>query len=498
MGVVHDPASYPPQALEALGSLFSECSARGIRVCHWKSNSHLTAALRGETDLDLLVHRDDRPAFLELLDERGVMMVRAAPGKDYPDVENHLGMDSPTGRLFHLHVHYALILGQQHVKDYVVPLEGRFLEWTRDVHGVPTPAAALELIVLRARALLKYRLRDGVKDMLKIRNPGVPRHIVEELTWLEASTTAEEMADARRLTRDVLPWVVLDQVQDASTERRGLRMLRLRGRLRACLRRYRRTNRSSATIRYAAALTRKRFGPRRRMTLQKEGRSIAVIGADGAGKSSLVKALDEWLGWRLTVRTYYMGTAEPSPRTAASKWVAKKSGAAARRLRHGRSGRPPGPVTFLAEGFAAARRLSEATDRLRRSNRAQRQRAAGAIVLFDRFPLPGVVIGDRTMDGPRIRTESMLPARLLEAMARREEVRLARVSLPDLVIAVNVDPAVSLERSPDHEPAAIAAKAAAVASMEEIGTEVVTVDGNRTFDEVLGDVRHIVWGHLCS
>jgi hypothetical protein len=52
--------------------------------------------------------------------------------------------------------------------------------------------------------------------------------------------------------------------------------------------------------------------PKRRKTPVGGGLSIAFIGSDGSGKSTVVREVAAWLSWRLDVRTAYMGTSQPS------------------------------------------------------------------------------------------------------------------------------------------------------------------------------------------
>ncbi|GAA5421541.1 hypothetical protein [Tetragenococcus halophilus] len=46
--------------LAILKDLFNELNAQNIRYIHWKSNEHLQAAINGDTDLDIMVHVEDK------------------------------------------------------------------------------------------------------------------------------------------------------------------------------------------------------------------------------------------------------------------------------------------------------------------------------------------------------------------------------------------------------------------------------------------------------
>src|SRR5687767_9048007 len=95
--------------MKAPSELFRSLNERGIRYCLWKSNIRQEEGMRGETDLDFLVDREHIAAFRQTLQEHDIKPFHPAPGRNYPAMENHLGFDKATGRLFHLHVHYQLV-----------------------------------------------------------------------------------------------------------------------------------------------------------------------------------------------------------------------------------------------------------------------------------------------------------------------------------------------------------------------------------------------------
>ena len=65
--------------LKKIKQIFSRFDDNAIRYCHWKSNEHLTAAMEGKTDLDLLVKEEDKEKFKKLLTGTRYGVTQAAP-----------------------------------------------------------------------------------------------------------------------------------------------------------------------------------------------------------------------------------------------------------------------------------------------------------------------------------------------------------------------------------------------------------------------------------
>lgn len=490
--------------LGALEDLFSTLEREEVRFCHWKSNAHLAAAVQGATDLDLLVDRRDAGHFRRAIDEHDFKPLVAAPGKHYPAVENYLGFDPLTGRLIHLHVHYQLVLGQQFVKDYRLPIEDRILESVRDHHGVPVPAAEVELTILAMRVALKYRLRDAVKDAVGYGSPGVPNRIRDELHWLAGQTSQESVVNFAASVEEI-PRVVGDILEVVlEGHRAGLRLLRLRQQLREDLRPFRRISRARSTWQYLSAIARKRsrslgVGEKHRMTLRNGGITIGFVGADGAGKSTIIAAVNDWLSWRLDVSVAYMGTSHPTGATRVLKefsGVARSADRRVGRLQEG-GGAAGAAVHRLALSVMGLRRLAEARSKLARRTWAADATARGAIVLFDRFPLPDVTVLGRPMDGPRLQQEiGQVRSSLLRRMVDREAAVYHRLGNPERLIALKVSPDVSLVRKPDHDPIAIDAKSRAVDGLTGPPGSFAEIDADRPLEDVLAEVKATVWDWL--
>ncbi len=486
---------------------------QGVRYCHWKSNLRLAVSLDGRTDLDLLVDRRDARRFRALLLEHDVKPVLAPPGKRYPGLEDYLGFDAESGRMFHLHVHYQLVLGEQFVKNYRLPLEERFLASARPRDGVMVPAPELELIVLALRAMLKYRDRDVVKDVLKIRSPGIPEPILEEVRHLLAQTTAEQVESALAAVDGVVPSEVVQEALRLLTEspRAGYRLFYLRRRTRQALRPFQRTSRLRASLTYLHELWNRRNAflrlmPARGMTSAQGGLSFALVGADGAGKSTLSALLAEWLGWKLDVHAHYLGSKQPSRRSRALYIVFRM---ARRSQRHagqwfGEKSLPAKALASLRDGLLGVYHISIGWDRMARYKAGVRQALSGSVVLYDRFPLESIRsdAGFRLLDGPQISSNGNGRGFVMPRLAAAEERLYRRMRPPDILFVLDVNPEVALQRKPDHERSAVEAKSRAIGELAAMDSDapsefrLVHVDAGQPLDAVLRRLKAQLWKAL--
>jgi thymidylate kinase len=506
--------TYPPGTIPALAALLDDLEEARIRYCSWKSNQHLAEGLAGLTDLDLLVDRRDAAGFRAIVARQGLKPVLPPLHGAFPAMEHLLGFDATTGRLFHLHVHYQLVLGERYVKNYRLPIEDGFLDGTGRLHGVPVSRPELELSLLAPRTLLKYRARDVVKDVLGIRSPGIPEQTIAEFRWLLERTTVEEVRAALRAIGDPVPPEIVCGLMEIVTRapRSGYALLRLRTHLRHRMKAYRRRGRVRASAKYLGTVWRRRERFRRRpietgMRPVGGGLTLAVVGADGSGKSTVTAALAEWLSWKLEVRSLYMGSKEPS-RASRSLYLAFRALRRGHRTVAGRLG--PGsvvtrPIAWTRDVALALHHLSIGRDRVRRRRRGEREARAGHVVIFDRFPLEslGSDREHRLLDGPQVGSALNGSRSGVVRWLSRAEVRMYRgFGLPDQLIVLDVRPEVAVRRKPDHVPDLLAAKAraavhlAALAETSSGPARASRIDANRPLDAVLLEVKATVWDVL--
>ncbi|MGE5073593.1 MAG: hypothetical protein ACM3MF_09205 [Anaerolineae bacterium] len=490
--------------LEAALDLFHAMNRAGIRYCLWKSNIRLTEGLRGQTDLDLLVDPEYAARFGEILRQYDVKPICAAPGRDFPTVENYLGFDEKTGKLFHLHVHYQLVLGEQLVKNHRLPLEGVFLDSAELLAGVKLPPPDLELIVLSLRILMKYRDRDVIKDLIQYPTAGISKPFMSEIAWLLSQTSMERVAARSAQLSYVLPAsLITDFLTAATSDRHGrLTFQHLRQRARAALHPYQREGRAQALGRYFRELWRqrveRRFHETRGMTLPGAGLTIALIGSDGSGKTTLCGLLTKWLSWKMDVHAHYLGSKKPS---MASSWLytayrLARKGRRGLAERLGQGSIPARLAARLEHALLFSHLLAVASDRHRSYVRGAAKARRGSIVIFDRFPYKA------PLDGPEIllRAEGEQGA-LTRFFAAREEAVYRKFSPADYTIVLQVTPEVSNGRKPDHSLSTIRAKDACIQQLKselrgKPASKWTIQDADLSLEDVLLQLKRKIWAAL--
>lgn len=498
---------------DLLMGLFAALNQAGVHYCNWKSSIRIAEGLEGRTDLDLLVDPRDLNRFGEILSAHGVKAFRAAPGKDYPGIENYLGFNSGTGRLFHLHVHHQLVLGEQYVKNYHLPLETDFLTNTNLQFGLKTPRPEVELIVFVIRSLLKYRDRDGVKEiarsLLKRKKSGTggfPAGVIREAYWLLDRTSLQQVRDQLTIWQDFIPASVVLELLNSLKNKTltGSQVMRLRGSLRQALQSRQRDSRGRVALRYFREdwrRKRKIFKPRiqKKMTNPRGGVRIALIGTDGAGKSTVIQEIEKWLSWRMSVRTYYMGKSRSMLATQVAKTITSlsRSGVSGCSRLFGKRS----PITRLAgrnqRFWENISFLAEGRERNRQFRQSMLESEAGCIVLYDRYPLKDVRVSGRPVDGPRIAVEWNGSSTLFERrLAGMEEDLYRQITDPDQIIALRVDPDTSRLRKPDHDFETITQKAKAIDEAITTLPGLKVIQADAPIEQVVRQVKSIIWERL--
>jgi thymidylate kinase len=258
----------------------------------------------------------------------------------------------------------------------------------------------------------------------------------DALARLAPSATPD--APLARWLRGRLPDLDEAEVARAARERDGRFLEGLRGRLRAALAGW------PATLRGAPGTIVRRMTKLRRAVLER-GLTIALLGIDGAGKSTVATALADRLPW--TVRTIYLGL----------------YGAGSR-------GRPPrglaGRLRRLCGGYV----------------RGVAHRLRGRFVIYDRFGWDAL-LGGR----PRARRQAV--RRWLLAHA---------IPAPDLVVLLDVPPEVALRRKGEHTVDELRRQRQAYLALAARRPEILVVPADRDVALVARDIAAALWQRVLA
>ena len=498
---VHDPRPWPvpdPRPLALVETLCARLAEAGVSYCHWKSNDMLHLSAAGVNDLDLLVDRRDLPAFLAVL--AGCDFKQARPrrrARQIPGVLHFYGEDAATGTIVHVDAQAQLVLGDDTTKNVRLPIEKAYLASCRPQPPFPVPAPEFELAVLVLRLALKHATWDAALFGLASLTEGEQR----ELAYLTERTDPGEL---RRVVDAHLPqigWPLWSShhrslVDDEpalvrlTTGRRVVAaaadLMRRRPAVDTALRCSRRVQRG---VRHYV------LHERNSKRLVAGGTVVAVVGGDGAGKSTVVKGLAHWLGGPFDTRVLHMGKPPRGPATLVVKGgilVARRVGLLPDWLPNyptpaQHRGRFPGHAWLLWQ-------LVTAADRRRQHRRVRALAGRGAVVLCDRFPLEQVTL----MDGMRTR---WIPTAGLPTLTRRliaaEQRAYRAIAPPDLLLVLRVDPATAVARKRGVDPAEfVRTRSTEVFTTDWAATDAIVLDASQPAGRVLAQARAAVWAEL--
>jgi thymidylate kinase len=486
-------------ALSLVRTLCAALSSDGIAYCHWKSNEALDRSASGDNDLDLLVSRTDARGFEAILGRLGFKNARPPANKEMPGVFHAYGLDAPSGKLVHIHAHYQLVLGDDMTKNYRLPLEEAYLASSEQGAIFRIPAPEFEFVVFVLRMILKHSTLDAVVSHQGSLSPSEAR----ELAYLRVRT---DPARATDLVLEHLPFVgraVWERCArclepGASHRVRIATAHRLERALAAHARRMPLVDAPLRLWRRGRVILRRRVlhRPAPRSRLEGGGSLIALVGGDGAGKSTAVNELYRWLSKEFAVTEVHLGKPRRSLTTSLVQRLWKGS------VRRGSRGATvadlAGSQSTSMSGRAYVKLVQHAMiarDRALTYERARRAVSAGGIVIADRFPLPGVTLMDSPV-APRL-LGTRRPSRVASSLARLERRYYGRIGRPDILIVLRVaaDVAVERRRGTDEE-AVVRLRSEEISRLDWSGSGAVLVDADRPKDDVLNEIKSAVWTRL--
>ena len=486
------------EALELIQELCSALEDSEVDYCHWKSNVQLDGTLRGENDLDLLVRRSDVRSFVKILLRLGFSQAYSPSDRRIPGIQSFYGYDQEADKLVHVHAHYQLVLGHDMTKNYRLPIEDPFLEAAIYDEPMRKASPGFEFIVYVIRMVLKHSTWDSILS----RQGTLSARELEELLYLRGLT---ESSITNRILRLHLPYIdeslfdeclrslepncpLWPRIKAGQRVRRTLMPFVRSPQVREVYLRLWRRGLKSIRRRFLGRTPKKRFAS--------GGAMVALIGGDGAGKSTVVNNLHTWLSGEFDVIKVHMGKPQWSLTTIVVRSILKIG----RSLGFYPYTRSPNlqmsdPASNVFPGYPwLLREVCTARDRNRTYVKARRFANNGGIVVCDRYPVPQIKIMDGHRSGLMVNVDRS--SRLIEILVRADEKYYQQIAPPEILIMLRVAPEIAVQRKIDENAALVRARSKEMWELDWKETPAHVVDASQTPAEVLSEVKALIWSEL--
>lgn len=486
--------------LRVVGELAKELNEAGIRYCHWKSNWALGESVRGDGDLDLLVHREDAPRFRAIAERLGFRPVVDAANPPFPAVEHLHAVDPESTVIAHVHAYYRVVTGQSLVKNYRLPIEPMLLENVREGEAsLRVPVKGAELIVFTVRMLVKH---SSPFELVLLRRQW--KRIRKETAWLLDDSALETACELLPKWLPQLDMATFEKAvraleRPAFIARRIALGYRIRRRLRAFARHGAIGIQIVEVRKFLNLLSHRLRGSKKGLTPNAGGAVIAFVGSEASGKSTLANEIGSWLGKHYTVERIHAGkppgtllTLPPNLLVPLMRRLLPSSRSTVVEAQIAASEDPPAVSPLFA-----LRSVSLAWDRRALLLRAHANAANGRIVLCDRYPSrPGAI------DGPQLARvlDSSDYSSWLRWLARLEARLYADIPTPDLVIylsaPLDTTLARNLARDKTEPDKYVRRRHARAADFTFDHTTVRRISTERSLAETVREVKLVVWQTL--
>ncbi len=474
--------------LDICKHFFEHLNEKGIRYCHWKSNEHLDAALAGKTDLDVLVHIDDKSKLQAAFDRYDFKKIISPPEKQFPGMADYLGFDQNTGSFIHFHLHHYLVLGQKYIKNHHLPLEDFVLNNLTMKDNVRIPCPEIELMLLIIRAHMKTDIISLLKHAIKDRTSGFytafPNDIENEFFELISQSDLSKFKEFLKQSQLPLDERIFTHFIEIYKAKKltANDILKTQIAILSGLKSYRRNKSPLIYWQYflffvAELPIIRNLKTYKRKTMNGPGKIFSIVGSDGSGKSTLIADLQKWLSWKLFVKQYYYGIPK-GPRNTLTfnlKRVLRKLG-----------------LDNVDQWIEANFWMHVARTRQAINIRSHKDANAGLVVITDRYPLKDFHDMAEPMDGPRLGKSIHFAG---STLAEQEAEIYQNIELPDRIYVLQVEIDELRKRKTDLSLEAHKIKALAVNNLKG-GGAVELIDANRPYDEVLLDIKRRIWATL--
>ena len=449
-----------------------------IKYVSWKNNHELSEALNGNSDLDILVGSICQIRFSRLAQLHGWLQLEN-PIARFPSV-SHFYRISATGEIFHLHVYFEVVTGESWLKEFILPLK-EFLISNR----VMCPEYNLWVLNNKAQAyifLIRQFLKTGslMSRFLYWKESDSYRS-----EWLLCKTSCETLCGIGPIILD--SYVNKSGLSEGFSVPRFLDSIKFRF---ALLNYCRFSVFSLPVLRFKSFVTRalNKVVFKEKKKFSGRGMIIAISGADGAGKSSMIAGLNETFSSFQSCFVYNLG--KPQGRTIEfiRQLIASKDRPInMARNNVGKNTDLKGALASVFLGFL----------RLRRARIARAKADNGSLVIVDRWPTNNF----GKMDSPKILSDGD-SSWILKVMAQIEKYTYEKIPKADLCFYLEVSIGTAVIRNENRVKFGKETKEEIISrhidnkAVVPLCNKIINFKNEGPFNEKFFELQSIVWQEI--
>jgi hypothetical protein len=466
-----------------------------INYCHWKSIDRMEEVMNGDTDIDILINQNQITTFNKILNKYNAISVRPRLWMDYPSMEDYLIYDEALGKFYHIHLHYRLIMGKKNAKEYILPLEKIYFKNSiiHNKYNTLVIKPEVDLIMLHLRYAVKYSLiQKKYQEFKKNKTSEVKEmeFLTKQCNDNELLLKAKEVDDALNTGNLLFNYFKkgyykspLKNISKIQKLKRGIKLFKRIGTIELFL-----TRKIRKYLNLYAAL-----GRNNAKHPVQGGLTIALVGCDGSGKTTITDQVIKELRLKVSARKYYLGfnARSFSFRTKILAFISYLPRSAKFIFKNEFGGKINifGQMIIEYGGYL---------DRKKLYKKSLRDKANGMIGFYERFPLKN------TIDYPQcfFYEKDLLiieKSNFLMKMKNKIERKYETFKPADINLFINTPTNVIRERREmdDKTFDKVCFKYNRVKKYVDNSKCFVNIDGNRALDKVIKEVKGIIFKELC-
>jgi thymidylate kinase len=381
----------------------------------WKNNHELDSALTGKSDLDILIFDKTFHEFNAIAYEHGWIEMENPVAK-FDSIFHFYKVNQDT-TISHLHVYFEVVTGDGWLKEYNLPLKeflflNRESDYRRGVYVLNSKAQAYIF-------LIRHLIKSGSFFSRLIYRMELDSYKEE---WSRCNLAVDELYGIGPIPID--DWIKDSGLLKFFQQPKYFVALRYR----QFLHQYLRYKRYSLIFRRLISLFRRSYNKlisKNKKKFINGGIVIAISGADGAGKSSMIAGLHSLYSSFLDCKMFALG----KPQGKLLEYVRFF-------IRRGDKFEPTHLNSYQKQSSIkdAILACALAILRLRKASAALRKARKGNMVLVDRWPTNDF----GKMDGPKI-VGLGTGSRLINSLAMFEKTIYERIPPADICFYLEVD-----------------------------------------------------------